>query len=189
MNWPFFALLTWILFGLELGFRDALRLGPTPIAPSFVIPFLVFVSISAPPNTLRLAALVLGLITDLTFPIELRDGGPAATIVGPYALGYLLASQLVLTLRAMMIRRNPLTVAFLSVLAAAVAQIVVVTMFTTRSVFGDPIDWHPTHELLTRLGSALTCSVSGLVLSFVLLPLAPMLGLNIGPARRNPRRS
>lgn len=188
MNWPLFALLSWVLFGLELGFRDALRLGPTPIAPSFVVPFVVFIALSSPPNTLRIAALTLGLVTDLTFPVELRDGGPTATVVGPYALGYLLASQLVLTLRSMMIRRNPLTIAFLSVLAAVIAQIVVVALFTTRSIFGDPITWNATHELLTRLASSLTCSVSGLVLSFGLLPLAPMLGINIGPARRNPRR-
>lgn len=187
MNWPLFVLVSWVIFGLELGLRDALRLGPTPVAPSFVVPLLVFVSISAPAGTLRIACLALGLVTDLTFPVELRDAGAPATIIGPHALAYLLAGQLVLSMRSMMIRRNPLTVAFLSVIAGAVAQIVVVAMLTVRWIFGDPIVWNPTHELFTRLGGALACAVTGLVVAAVLSPLAPFLGLHLAAARRFPR--
>ena len=36
MNWLVLAISGWILFGLELGARDLLAVGPGRVAPSFV---------------------------------------------------------------------------------------------------------------------------------------------------------
>lgn len=38
MNWIVFILNAWVLLGLEIGLKDALRIGETPVAPSFVMP-------------------------------------------------------------------------------------------------------------------------------------------------------
>lgn len=189
LNWPLFVLVAWILFGLELGLRPALRLGPTEIAPSFVVPLLVFVALSAPSGVVCWTALALGLVTDLTNIVPTRDGGPSVTIVGPYALGYLLAGQLVLTLRSMMIRRNPFTMAFLAVLATALAEIVVICLFTIRRAYGDPVVWDALHELTMRLGTALVTGLTGLVLALLLNPLGQALGLHAPQQRRFARRN
>ena len=36
MSWLGFSIALWVGLGLELGLRDALRLGAGPVAPSFV---------------------------------------------------------------------------------------------------------------------------------------------------------
>lgn len=188
MNPLAIALAAWVFFGLELGLRDALRLGPTLIAPSFVFVLCALIAISAPPIAVLWACLILGLVTDLTNMVELAAGAPAATVIGPYALGYLLAGQLMLSLRALLMRANPPTLAFLSMVGYAVAQIVVVAIFTLRAWIGDPIEWHATTQLLQRLGAAAYTGVLGLVLSLVLVPLGPLLGLHSPQQRRFGRR-
>ena len=47
MNWIVFLVVSWFAFGLEAGF-DALRLAPGDVAPSFVIPIIVYIALSAP---------------------------------------------------------------------------------------------------------------------------------------------
>lgn len=183
MNWLLFGLVSWVLFGLELGLRDALRIGPTAVAPSFVMPLAVLVASSAPRAQAWWACLMLGLITDLTNVVELRDQGEAIGVIGPYALGYLLGGHFVMTLRGMVFRRNPLAVAVLTLLAAAVCQIVVVTAYTIRG-FYDPIVWQATGQLVSRMGSALFTGGAAIVVSLALLPLSGMLGLTAGAPRR-----
>lgn len=188
MNVPVVILVSWLLFGAELGVRGAFRLGSTPIAPSFIIPLLVFVAMACPPITVWWTALLLGLVTDLTFDVELKDGLAPVTVVGPYSLGYLLAGQLALTLRGVMIRRNPLTIGILSIPAALVAHVVVVTFFTLRSLFGEPMAWSAGAELATRLGSSVASGVSGIALGLILVPLGPAMGLHVGQPRRFARK-
>src|SRR5207244_5051393 len=118
------------------------------------IPLGVFVAMTAPPRQALWANFALGVCIDLLW---LHEGAGVFTIVGPYALGFLLGAQLVLTLRGLMLRRNPLTLLFLSILAAAAAQLVVVAVLTFRSVlpWGGGLVWSRTLELLQRMGSAL----------------------------------
>ncbi len=48
MKWLTFAILAWIFLGLELGLRDALRLGHGQVSPSFVFVLLAFFALVAP---------------------------------------------------------------------------------------------------------------------------------------------
>lgn len=187
MNWLLFTLLSWVLFGLELGLRDALRIGPTAIAPSFVMPLAVLIASSAPRAQAWWACLTLGFLTDLTFAVELKDQSDVVGVIGPYALGYLLGGQCVMTLRGMVMRRNPLTVAFLTLLASVVCQSVVVAAYTLRG-FYDPIVWEATRELGSRMGAALYTSGVAVFVSMAIIPLSGMLGLNPGTQRRYPHR-
>lgn len=171
MNWILLAILAWLALGLETGLRKVLALGPGNISPSFVIPLVVVVALNAPPRAAAWAALLAGLVLDLLWRIPLQGGG-TATIAGPYAIGCLLAAQLVLSMRGMVIPKNPLTVGVLSLLAAAITQIVVVGFMTARASYGDPIEWAATSELLTRLLGALYTGVVGLALGVVMLPIS-----------------
>jgi len=186
MNWAVFAIASWLLFGAELGVRA--QLGPSWMAPSFVFPLVVFVALFAQPSTAYWAALILGVVTDLTNLVEIDGGGGRLVIVGPYALGYLVAAQLVITLRGVMIRRNPLTMAFLAIAASIVAHIVVVGFMTAHRLYGEPIQWSAGAELARRLGVSAATGVSAFVLSLVFFPLSAALGLSSGQPRRFARR-
>lgn len=188
MNPITFALATLVFFALELGLKDVLQLGPRPIAPSFVLPLAIFVAMWAQPLPALWAALILGVLVDLTWTIPRTDGG-VATILGPHAMGYLLMGWLVLNIRGMVIKRNPLTLGFLTLLGGCVAQIVVVAMLTIRSLYGDPIPWDATAELVNRALSAAYSAVTAIPLSLPLFALAGLFGFHHAQPRRfSPRR-
>jgi len=64
----------------------------------------------------------------------------------------------------------------LSISAAAIWGIVVTAFMTARSLY-DPMAWHASEQLGGRLMSAFLTGVTAFVMSFVLLPMAPLLGL------------
>ncbi len=155
MSWVVFLVVTWVAFGLELGLRDALRLAPGDVAPSFVIPVMVYVALSAPSRQVLWAAILLGALIDLTWMIPRTDAAATASVLGPYALGMLVAAQFVIAVRGMVIRRHPLTLVVLSIVAAVIANVVVVAFLTMRNLYGDPIEFSPTADLVSRLSSSL----------------------------------
>lgn len=184
MNWISFALFAWLCFGLELGLRGAFQLSGTDIGPSFVVPLMVYVALSAPPRVASWAAILLGLILDLTWMLPRTDGGQAH-IVGPHAIAMLVAAQLVIASRGLVIRRHILTITVLSMLAAAVMQIVMVSFLTARSLGGDPIQWDGAAQLGGRLLSSLFTGGSAFVLAFGLRYCDRLLGF---PTDRHTRR-
>src|SRR5204863_9644703 len=103
---------------------------------------------------------------------------------GPHALGLLIAGHFVLLIRGLLIRRNPLTMVAVSIPAAAIMHIVVVTFFTIRQPYSPLPNFGPASELGGRLLGALLTSGSALALSVILLPLGPSLGLHHPHARR-----
>lgn len=185
MNLFVFALTTWVLFGLELGLKDTLRLGPHAVAPSFVLPLAVFIATYAPAITARWACLLLGLLMDLTSQIDIQ-GGEAVTAIGPYALGYLLACQFVLAVRGMMIRKNPLTLVVLTILAGVIMQILVVAILSAREIY-DPIVWSAGSQLVTRLLSSLYTGVTAFICSLILIPMMGLFAFHQPFGRRTVR--
>ncbi|MCB9846554.1 MAG: hypothetical protein H6811_11295 [Phycisphaeraceae bacterium] len=185
MNWVTFAIVAWICLGLETGLRDVLQLNPTAIAPSFVLPLMVFVAIWAPSGVAMAGAMLLGLLVDLTGPIA-TGADSRAVVAGPHALGYLGASVLILNVRGMVIRRNPVSVVALTVLAGIVSGIVVVALHTLRSMY-DPMVWDASGQLLTRLASALYSGVTALALSLILFPALPLFAFATAQASAHTR--
>lgn len=173
----------YIAFSLELGLRNALAIGTGGAAPSFVFVLCMILAIGSPANLVLWTCLIFGLITDLTWPHEIKGGAETVTLVGPYALGYLIAGQFVLLLRSQIIKRNPLSLGFLCFAGFAVAQVVVVALYTFRSGYTPQIVWEPTHQLLSRLLSALYTGVLGVLVGLVAGPLSAAFGLH-QPAQR-----
>lgn len=177
MNWFVFALAAWVVFGLELALLPVFDAGSGGVHPSMVIPLLVFVAINAPRRPTLWAAIILGVVMDLLSPMPGADGG-TVTIVGPNALGYLLAAHFVLAVRGMLIRRNPLTLVVMSILGALIAQIVVIAIFTVRDIGTNPLIWDAGDQLVGRSFSSLYTGVSALLLSFIFFALAPFFGFH-----------
>ncbi len=181
MNVMLVVVLGWLALGLEMGLKATLgiRMGSVVAAPSFVVPLAVFICLCAPPMQAAWACVALGLFMDLTSPVTLP--GDSLVVLGPYALGFFAAGQLVLALRGVVIRRHPLSVVMLSIMAAAVMQIVVTASLTVRSMLTDQaMVWSAGHELLERLASAVVTGGTALVVAFLLAPMAPLLGLSAG---------
>jgi hypothetical protein len=145
------------------------------------------VALHAEPRPTLWLALVVGLLADLLKPLAMVDGG-AAVIPGPHALGFLLAAWMTLSVRGMVIRRNPLTLVVLSVVAAAVASIVAIALITLRTLGGDSLAWRGAGELLPGLLSALYTAATALVLSFPLFAATPVFGFPHLHAPRFARR-
>lgn len=189
MNWVAFAVTAWIALGLQLGLGSLLeqRFGAVAVGPAFVMPLAVFIAMGAAPAHAAWACLVLGLILDLCQSRPTSAGG-VLVVVGPEALGYILAGQFVLSMRSMMIRRNPLSLAVLTVFASILASLVVVAAFSVRAAMGDVVVWHPWRQLLGALGTAVYTGLAAIPMAFVLVRLSPWFGFNLG-LRAVPRRA
>ena len=176
MNGLLVFLLGWLFVGLETGLRQTLtvRLG-APAAPSFVIPLATMIAMCAPAGAALWSCLLLGVALDLTAPQSGASGN--LFIIGPNALGLAIACQFVVAVRGLVIRRNPLTVVVLSISAAAIWGIVVTAFLTARSFYDPMITWQASEQLGGRLMSAFLTGGTALAMSFVLLPMAPLLGL------------
>lgn len=179
MRWPVVVLVGYVLVGLQMGLNELIRLGQTTAVPSLIIPFVVFVALLAPPLPAMWTALLLGLTIDLATP---RETG--AIVAGPHALGFLLATYLVVTVRPIMMRRNPLTLMVLSIIASALAQLVVVAIFSFRMVYPDPFAWYPRSEMFARMLGSVYTGATALLLAFVLFAMMPLFGFNDAHLRR-----
>jgi rod shape-determining protein MreD len=175
VNWFSFAVAAWICFGFELGLRDTLQLGPHAIAPSFVVALLIFIALHASQRAAIWAAIILGVLIDLTGSIELVPSG-STVLVGPHAIAFVLATQMVLAMRGMIVSRNPLSMGVLALFAAAIAQIVVVAFLTYHKIIADPIVWNASERLLVGLASAVYTGVLAVLLALVLIPVTPLFG-------------
>lgn len=181
MNWLAFGVILWLAFGIELGLRDAVRVGD--IAPSAVIPLVVYVSLALNPRQAAWVALIAGALIDITWTID-RPGETVGHTVGPWAIGLLAGVQLVIALRGLLIRRHPLSLAALSLGCALIAQIVVTAIMSFRAVAGDSIEWVPASQLGARVLSAAATGMAAAILWVPLRLADPLLGLSSDRARR-----
>lgn len=176
MNWLLFVVISWVFLGLEQGLRDAFALGALGFSPSFVFVLMAFVAMSAPRATVFWTAAALGVCLDLLFRLPMREATGTITMVGPHALAYALSAQLILSMRALMMRRNPLTLGFLAFAGCLLALLVLNGIYAIRAAAGAPIAWEAKRQLVAATGSALYTGLLALVLAFVLLPLTGALG-------------
>lgn len=181
MNWLVFLLLTWLMMGLDIGLPDLLVLGKGTIHPRFAIVLLVFVCLHAPPGALMLGAIMIGLLLDIVHKVPEQAGGDLV-IIGPYALGCMLAAYAILTVRSVMHRKSPITLATLALLATLLIEVVRLTLLTARSFY----DGLALESAASSLGNSFGVAVYTAV---VALLLAPVLGALRRPLRFHPTSS
>lgn len=177
------ALVAYVLMGLELAMRPALALGQSGIAPWLLLPLVVFVAMFAQAGPTLWFALAAGAAMDLTGRLPRSGGLDTVVVLGPQALGFMLAAYLVLQLRGLVIRGNPFSLAILSFLAGCVAAILAVAVLTLRHQLGawmgwpGDIEWSARAELFARLGSSVYTGLISLVLALVFRRLMGLMGL------------
>jgi hypothetical protein len=178
MNWPVVAIFAYLLLGLELALKPALALEPSGIAPSFVLPLVAFIALHAPAMAALWVALCIGVVLDLTDPTLAADGRYEITVLGPMAIGCLAAAYTSLTIRGLLVRRNPITLIVLAVMVALIANLVAVAMLSMRSIYDAALVVHPTDELVRGVFSAGYTAGSAAVLAAIFTPLAGLFGFH-----------
>ncbi|RMD65967.1 MAG: hypothetical protein D6824_01670 [Planctomycetota bacterium] len=178
MNWVFMLIVGWLALGLDLGLADALAMGSRGVAPSFVVGVLVFVGLHASRGATLWTGLLLGLALDLTRAGVSASGAglEAVATLGPAAVGCLLAAHFVLTVRAVVMKRNPVALAVMGCLASLLVGLVVAGTLTARSWYDPAVQVKPLTELSIRLGQALYTGLLTPVVVYTLTPLTPFFG-------------
>ena len=184
MNWVVFLLVAWVTMGLELGLRPSIQLGDSGMAPSFALILVAYIALAAPRQTALWAAMFIGVLLDLTSERLASSNLGTLTIVGPAALGCMLGASAVANVRAMVYRRNPLTMLVLATMMSVIAQIVIVACLAARSWWDPALAFHARPELAARIGSAAYTGVAALVVGPVLNFLTPLFGF---PGMHHPR--
>lgn len=171
MSWGVYAVALWVFLGLDVGLRPVLRFGESGIAPSFVLPLVVFVSLYASGRTAMIASLVAGLVIDMTSPMTM-PGATTLLIPGPNALGMLLACQLVLGARGLVFLNSPITLIVLTPLAGSVWQIVVAAAFGARELY-DPIGFQAGSWLVDGIVRSVYSALPALIVWWPLRWMGP----------------
>lgn len=161
-----FIIALWIVLGLDEGLSGMMRVGGGDVAPSLVLPFVIFISLYAPARTATGAAIAAGLVIDL-LTIRALPGGGVAVIPGPNALGMALASQLVLGARGLVFLNSPVTLVVLTPLAGIVWQVAATSVLALRGLY-DPMGFRAAGELGSGVLSVLYSAGPALVLWFPL---------------------
>jgi cell shape-determining protein MreD len=168
MNRVVFALAAWVFVGLEWGLRDVLQVGRLQVAPSFVLILAAMIGLWASPGAALGGALVLGVCLDLMYQIPHEGLKKDVVVLGPHALGLALGVIVILNVRALVFRKNTVTLAVLTGLAGAFAAVVVTALLSVRALY-DPIQiGRPIAELGARCASALVTAGLALPVGFVL---------------------
>jgi rod shape-determining protein MreD len=184
MNWLVFVISALLALALDKGLATLWHLGH--VVPSPVLVLAIFIAVAAPPRVSLWAALLLGVLLDLTSPYP-RPGSPTdLVIMGPTALGFFAGAYLVLQLRAMVFRHTPLSLGVLTFAAGILAHLVTVALLTFRGLplMGGGIPgFDAADQLLLRFLGILYTSVLALPLGWLLFRYRRWWHFVPGPAR------
>jgi len=190
MTWPTFAFFLYFVLAVEIGLRDALSIGTMGIAPSFMLVYLVFIASNARVWTAVWAALIIGVLVDLTSTYVV--GADPRVVLGPNAIGFIVGALLTIELRSVLYRRHPLTIAVQTLLAGIAVHLIVAFLLSMRQVMSRfvpayDIGFSPGDDLVLRFFCLLYTVVLAVPLGFVFNRLAPLFNFEfrprIGPAR------
>ncbi|MEM9082183.1 MAG: hypothetical protein AAGB34_01210, partial [Planctomycetota bacterium] len=161
--------------GLEYGLRSALKLGETPITPSLMMVYLVFVCMFVRASAAPLAAIAVGLLMDLLREMTRESTGGGVVAVGPSVLGCLLAASFALNMRGIVYQKNVPTLVVLSGVGAALGFMTTAFVLVLRSKYDDLV-LAGDHQFVLALGSALYTAVAAIPLGFLLLAIRRLFG-------------
>ena len=133
-------------------------------------------------------ALAMGALLDLTGPTASDHGGTVVSL-GPMALAYLAAAYTIVQVRGAVVRRNPISLVALTILASLVASVVAVPLLCFRSLYADPTGFSLAGELMRRLTASVYTGVPALILAWPLTHWVRIFGFQDLTARRYARRA
>ena len=180
-----FIVFALVFLTLDTRVMELLRIGP--LAPSLLGTLAVFVVMSAPRRAALWSGLLLGLMLDLSAP-ALFEGVAVYYLVGPFTLGFFFGVHVVLPMRSMVFKRNPLTFGLLSVVFLMAVSIVYVALWHIRAFYpGSPAPWGSgpiSAELLHRLLWSLYSGALAIPIGWALVRTSRLWGFSQAASRR-----
>lgn len=180
MRWFVFAILAYLMLAGQIGLAEAAAIDTSfgRLQPWLLLPLAVYIGLGAPTPTALTAWLICGVLVDLT-----TTWSSGLTLIGPNALGHLAGAYVLLQFRAMLVRRHPLTLATMTLLCGAAAQLVVVAVMCVRVFYEPQPDWTGGWQLVLRGLNLLYSAAFALVLAPVLHGLTPLMGFESAAKR------
>lgn len=190
MKWWAFLPLLLIAVVFDTSFAQVFAIGR--VYPAATPALVVLVAMYAQRQTAFWAALVAGFAVDLN-TIALFDGVRPYVLLGPNALAFVLGTAIILPMRSMVVRRNPLAFGFLVIFFCLGAMVLTTAIYSIRGWYaGTTPPWLPESRAIAWMGIEALKSISSGCLAVVLaLPLqkcAPLLGYS-GNAPWSSRRN
>jgi len=177
MRWPTALAVLLVSLVLDVSFMGVLELGG--VTPRLVCVVVAFVAMQAEPTAARWYALLAGLLVDLSEP---SMAGPRAPLylVAPWTLGVFFGSEAVLSLRGVVVRKNPLAVGVLAGVLALSAGLFWTAWWALRSWYPDsPAPWgsgSALGEFGIQLLTAMSTGVCAVPIGWLLLRSGAMWG-------------
>ena len=188
MRWLAFIIALAACLTLDQAFLQVLAIGT--VFPGTCGALVVFVAMFAARPTALWAALLTGLMLDLGAPVVNSQGQPYY-VPGPYALGFVLGAYLVLLLRPIVFRRNPLTVGMLTLPMLLAVSVIYLAIWSVRGFYADTqLPWMTesvTREIARMLGWAGYSAILAVPLGWLLLLTWPLWRFDTVPARSGRR--
>lgn len=178
MRWGVFAIFLVVAIVLDTAFMQVFAVGT--VWPLLVPTLVTFVAMYAQRSTALWAAFAAGILVDCTSPsFGFFDGPRPYHLIGPTALGFVLGAQFVLPLRTMVIRKNPLALAALTVLFSIASMLVTTSIFSARGWYAGTLPpWMPHGAALRYMGGETMRAVgSGAIALLLAIPLNQSFGL------------
>jgi rod shape-determining protein MreD len=190
VRWIVFAVAALVGLVFDTGLSEVLRIEKLGhVRPSLCVVVAVFVALSAPRTAALWACLVLGLLLDLAQPLTVAENR-VVYLIGPHALGYLVGGWLVVSGRAMVFRRRPLTIGVMTVLCLLAVQLVAVSLYALRAqpwYPGQPLFWTDTTtiaELGVRLLAVIYSGLLAIPVGWLLVQTIGLWGFPAAPHRQ-----
>lgn len=176
MNWVAFGLLLWGAAGLEQGLAGAFEVGSWGISPRVSLILLAFVSLFASRWHALWAGIVTGVTLDLFHVVGVSGAERSIAVIGPHALGCLLAVYAVLTARSMVFRDRVSTLAMVSFAVTLLVGVTSSSVLLMRSAY-DTIELvSPGRMLIVWMGSAVYTGVAAFPIALVFAVIRPLMG-------------
>lgn len=173
MRWPVFAFFAFVFLVVDDGLRTLFAIGYT--RPSFLLILMVYVALWAPSSVGGWAAIILGLLTDLTSPIYGVGQTNDVALIGPASLGYLTGAYVTYQVRGMVFRDSSLAMGVLVAVSGAFVHLVIMAILTLRGLpwpLGEPIHgWSAADQLVVRFFDLLYTAVLAVPVGYGLIRL------------------
>jgi len=148
MRWSIYIVAAYLAIALQTGLAALLHI--RAVTPNLLLVVVVFVGRSAPLRTTAWAAVLAGLLADLSRVVA----GSPVTIVGPWCLGFMLAGYAAFQLRGLVFRESAWAVAGTTLFVGLLAYLVAVAALSLRGFSFIPGDAIPGWEGSAQLVSA-----------------------------------
>jgi len=135
VRFALFLIMLAIALAADAALMPALALGGA--TPSMVAVLVTFVVVLAARDSAWFAAVLAGAALDLAAPLPFD--GRTIIVIGPWALGFAFGAQVLLTLRGMLVRRNPLTIAASTFVFLMAASLVWCAVWSIRAWLPDSL--------------------------------------------------